>query len=374
MFWKKGKCNKGDKCLFRHDGPPGKPSGPSRQPSNETPSAATPAKDGKPRLPSPAPKRRPSRGRSRSKEKTRTAACCLSYAMAAPTKHQVRINPKPHVWHIDVEGKGSPHLTKQRRYSTVYIDSSHCPKPDRRDTTQAIEAAKELEAIVVASTNDVKVPCNFEGSDFGLTCQHCEKLYQLSCVAHNAGLEFLADTGSEEDLISRSDHELYYSEIPIESASKHVSLMTANGSIQGDRSVTLSMPMIGQTVDPTMHGEPSSASSGPTVPHDPTRMPDGEPVPPGVTGDGVRLVRNRRDLEGPPTHLPSFGQGCRQISVGKTSQDSKNFKDKPKKTEKRERMLPQLRLSLLISSLSIESDSKAFTGTNLGMLLPNSLP
>ena len=27
MFWKKGKCNKGDKCLFRHDGPPGKPSG-----------------------------------------------------------------------------------------------------------------------------------------------------------------------------------------------------------------------------------------------------------------------------------------------------------------------------------------------------------
>ena len=73
---------------------------------------------------------------------------------------------------------------------------------------QAVEAAKELEAIVTASITDVKVPCNFEGYDFGLTCQHCEKLYQLSCPAHNAGLEFLADTGSEEDLISRSDHEL----------------------------------------------------------------------------------------------------------------------------------------------------------------------
>ena len=169
--------------------------------------------------------------------------------MAAPTKRQVRVNPKPHVRHIDIEGKGSPHLTKQRRYSTVYIDSSHCPKPDRRDTTQAIEAAKELEAIVMASLNDASVLCNFECSDFGLTCQHCEKLYQLSCAAHNAGLEFLADTGSEEDLISGSDHELYYSEIPIKSASKHVSLMTANGSIQGDRSVTLSMPMIGQTAE-----------------------------------------------------------------------------------------------------------------------------
>ena len=130
---------------------------------------------------------------------------------------------------------------------------SNCPKPDRSDLTQATEAAKELAAIVEASTAKVQVPCNFECSDFGLTCQHCEKLYQLSCPAHNAGLEFLADTGSEEDLISnlisRSDHELYYPDVPIESASKHVSLMTANGSIQGGRSVTLSMPMIGQQAE-----------------------------------------------------------------------------------------------------------------------------
>ena len=64
----------------------------------------------------------------------------------------------------------------------------------------------------------VQVPCDFECSDFGLTCQHYEKLYQLSCPAHSAGLDFLADTGSEEDLISRSDHELYYlySDVPIE--------------------------------------------------------------------------------------------------------------------------------------------------------------
>ena len=235
MYWKNGKCNKGDKCMFRHDGPPGKPSGPPRPPPrNEPPSAATPVKDGKPRSPSPAPKRQPSRGRSRSKDKGRTAACCISYALAAPTKRQVRVNPKPEVRHIDVEGKRSPHLTRKRRYS------------DRRDLTQAIEAAKELEAIVEASIAKVQVPCNFECSDFGLTCQHCEKLCQLSCPAHNAGLEFLAGTGSEEDLISRSDHELYYPDVAIESASKHVSLMTANGSIQGDRSVTLSMPMIGQ--------------------------------------------------------------------------------------------------------------------------------
>ena len=136
--------------MFRHDGPPGKPTGPSRPPSNEPPSPATPAKDGKPRSPSRAPKRRPSRGRSRSKDKEKSAACCISYALAAPTRRQVRVNRKPKVRNINVEGRGSPHLTKQRRYSASYADSGSCPKPDSRDLVQAIEAAKELEAIVRA--------------------------------------------------------------------------------------------------------------------------------------------------------------------------------------------------------------------------------
>ena len=182
------------------------PGNPPRPPSNEPPSAATPAKDGKPSSPSPAQKRRPRRGRSRSKDKgkERTAACCISYALAAPTRRQVRVNPKPHVRTIEVEDRGSPHLTRQRRCSASYAASSSCPKPDMSDLTQAIEAAKELEAIVEALITDVQVPCSFECSDFGLTCQHCEKLYQLSCPANYAGLEFLADTGSEEDLLSRS--------------------------------------------------------------------------------------------------------------------------------------------------------------------------
>ena len=59
-----------------------------------------------------------------------------------------------------------------------------------------------------------------------------------------------------------------------------------------------------EAVDPTMHGEPSSSLRGPTVPHDPTRMPDGEPVPPGFNWDGVRLARNRRGSRR-PTDTPA---------------------------------------------------------------------
>ena len=41
------------------------------------------------------------------------------------------------------------------------------------------------------------------------------------------------------------------------------------------------VPRPPEAIDSTMHGEQSSSSRGQAVPHDPTRMPDGEPVPPG---------------------------------------------------------------------------------------------
>ena len=60
-----------------------------------------------------------------------------------------------------------------------------------------------------------------------------------------------------------------------------------------------------EAVDPTMHGEPSSSSRGPAVPHDPTRMPDGEPVRflPILTGMGLDLLGIGGDLEGPLNFL-----------------------------------------------------------------------
>ena len=69
------------------------------------------------------------------------------------------------------------------------------------------------------------------------------------------------------------------------------------------------------TTEPTMHGEPSSSSRGPRVPHDPTRMPDGEPVPPGMESDllGIEEVLDDRQ-----THLPSSGPGCLPLSGEKT--------------------------------------------------------
>ena len=51
---------------------------------------------------------------------------------------------------------------------------------------------------------------------------------------------------------------------------------------------------------------------------------------PVLTGMGLDSLGIGGDLEGPPTHLLSFGQGCRRTNVGKTLHDSKNSKDKLK--------------------------------------------
>ena len=66
MFWRKGRSKKGHKCMLKHEGLPSTPAGQGCPPSNEPAGAAgvaTLAKDNNPRPPSPAAKRRPSRGR-----------------------------------------------------------------------------------------------------------------------------------------------------------------------------------------------------------------------------------------------------------------------------------------------------------------------
>ena len=109
-----------------------------------------------------------------------------------------------------------------------------------------------------------------------------------------------------------------------------------------------------------MHGESSSSSRGPRVPHDPTGMPDGEPVPPVTTGMGLGWLGIEEVREGPLTLLQSFGPGCQPLSRDRTLNDSKKFRDRPtKEEEERGKELPLQCLPLMVSSRSIRNDSRA---------------
>ena len=81
-------------------------------------------------------------------------------------------------------------------------------------------------------------PCDYECpnaecEDLGTTCQNCEEVSKTACAGALAGIQYLADTGSEEDLVSKHDHQALFSDIQVENASKDVSLITANGPVQG---------------------------------------------------------------------------------------------------------------------------------------------
>ena len=93
----------------------------------------------------------------------------------------------------------------------------------------------------IPSPCDYECPSN-EHEDFNVTCQHCEEVSKTACIGALAGIQFLADTGSEEDLISKHDHQAFCSDIQVQNASKPVSLITANGPVQGDKSVSLKFP------------------------------------------------------------------------------------------------------------------------------------
>ena len=167
---------------------------------------AAPAKNNdKPRSPTPDPnvrsRKTQSRGRSQSKDRSsgRAAACCISYALdAAPNRVQGR----------DGSGEGlQAHRTKTRAFGVCYLDAETCPPPNPQD----------LASVVSSMPSGISCPCKYmcgdDGDDDGdeiptaiLRSEHYPNLERKAC---NAGLEFLADTGSEEDLISKHDHATY---------------------------------------------------------------------------------------------------------------------------------------------------------------------
>ena len=155
----------------------------------------------------------------------------------------------PQIRKIPIEGTGKHISTRPRRFSTCYADEENCPKADPRDARFAVEAAKELKGIVDCINSGVVPPCKFECEEEDITCEHCADVCKPACPSRLVGVEFLADTGSEEDLISQYDQQSFFPEASVVDATKPVSLITANGPVLGDKSVNLTIPELGQSLE-----------------------------------------------------------------------------------------------------------------------------
>ena len=93
----------------------------------------------------------------------------------------------------------------------------------------------------IPSPCDYECP-NAECEDFGTTRQHGEEVSKTACAGALAGIQFLADIGSEEDLISKHDHQALFPDTQVQNASQPASLIAANGPVQRHKSVSLKIP------------------------------------------------------------------------------------------------------------------------------------
>ena len=99
--------------------------------------------------------------------------------------------------------------------TTCYADDNNCPKADQGDAWFAFEAAKELKGIIDCIDAGVAATCKFKCEE-SIACEHCENLSRPACPGTRVGVEFLADTGSEEDLMSVHDMGACFPESPVQ--------------------------------------------------------------------------------------------------------------------------------------------------------------
>ena len=166
---------------------------------------------------------------------------------------KVRFCDKPKVREIPFEGKGYKHSYKVRRYNTCYADAENCPKPDAIDLQVAIRNARELKMLLARHEGGEKTDCHLECDEpdslmCGM-CKHVVESSEIACPGIATPLEFLADTGSEEDLISEADRAMYFGEEPVGNATRQVNLITANGNVKGDKSVRIDFPEFGKELE-----------------------------------------------------------------------------------------------------------------------------
>eukprot|EP00439_Symbiodinium_sp_Y106_P006654 s10770_g1.t1 len=178
---------------------------------------------------------------------------------------------RPEIIDIAPEGEGWKFVVEKRKYDRKYRTSDDCPVPDPDDSNDALENALFLESAVNGDcpvpdpddSNDalenalflesavngmklgVRVKCGYRCRGREGFCTKCKDavalpIFAAAAVNHEANLEIIADTGSEEDLISHSDLEAPYFINP--NGQKVQCQLRGNVPVFGDRGPLISCP------------------------------------------------------------------------------------------------------------------------------------
>ena len=294
-FYKQGRCNKGDQCKFLHTGKPGAAatSGPGsgssksgskgrgkgrrrRKDSSRRPSS----KDSKTsKNSSQGSKGSGSKG-NKNKPRVPAAVCLLGALIAASTStpadaasfafrkevlHHaescylvnhvalpvVRFNDSPDYVDIPLRGEARQVHSPSRKYERQF-SITNPPKADVQDVKDTLTSAKMLKATLDACESRITARCGYKCST-EFSCSKCiPKNINATCAAAVAregqlwDIEWIADTGSALDLISKGD----LGSLRSYTAPHPINIITANGPSSADVQADIKVPSLDVTSAP----------------------------------------------------------------------------------------------------------------------------
>ena len=274
-FWKQGRCDRGADCKFLHEGSVGKPrqATPARSASSDGKTKKKHVKNPKrkgsrssSRSKSPkSPKSPKSKGSGGSSSKPSPAAVCLVASMLASVSQafcipqprvvcpSIRFDDSPDVSLVKARGNLRPignNVTRDK----VTFPWGHKFEVDDLAVSDAALTGTMLAGSVSNCLRGIECKCAYLcDTDFG--CNECIpkgiKATPAECRedvkgAINLELDWIADTGSAQDLVNDSelpDNYGYYSDNPIR-------MITANGESSSSKQGKVFVPKLGKTIDP----------------------------------------------------------------------------------------------------------------------------
>ena len=340
-FWKQGRCDRGAGCKFLHEGSVGKPrqATPARSASSDNKNKKRNPKNpkrkgsrGSSRSKSPkSPKSPKSKGSGTSSSKPSPAAVCLVASMLASVSQafcipqprvvcpSIRFDDSPDVSLVKARGNLRPIGNAVTR-GKVTFPWGHQFEVDQLAVNDAALTGTMLAGSVSNCLRGVECKCAYLcDTDFG--CNECIpkgiKATPAECRedvkgAINLELDWIADTGSAQDLVNDSelpDDYGYYSNNPIR-------MITANGESSSSKQGKVFVPKLGKTIDPYLvRSSPPVISVGMRCIDDGYdfiwRGSKGEP-PYMVKPNGERIELVVRD------YVPYFANNSKTISTPST--------------------------------------------------------
>ena len=308
-FFKHGRCNKGDACRFLHNKPSAPAPGSGRESSGEKRKKKEKKDKRRKKSRSSSKSSKGSRGSKGSKgsgsskgsgkgrrgpKSSIPAAVCLLSALVAgsasqadahafrkdmpihddmysspafPALASVKFSNTPELYYIPTpehESNWRPIIHEARDFRKEY-PVNYKPKKDDQDLRDAQASAKMLRSTIEGMERGANPACSFKcKTEFG--CNECIAAnLTVGCPAQYAtsapaiDMEWIADTGSAQDLVSKNEIQ----GVSDFESCKPVNMMTANGPNYADRQSRIYIPSLGSTTEPyVLSDSPSVLSVG----------------------------------------------------------------------------------------------------------------